>query len=248
MDHAEHDIDLFAGEFAMKASDIMVTNVVTVGANSTVGDVAKLLFDKRISAVPVVGEKGELLGIISEGDLLRRAEVGTEKRRSWWLQALTSSDRLADEFVRSHARKVTDVMTRQVITAGPDTPISEIATLLEKNGIKRVPIVMAGKVVGIVSRANLIQALASAAKPDVQEAKADDASVRERVLAQFKAQPWTKPWLVNVVVHDGGIVDLWGVVDSQAEKTAARVAVETTPGVRAVKNNLFMWPTIHGAD
>ncbi len=232
----------------MKASDIMATNVVTVGAEATIRDVAKLLFDKHISAVPVVGEKGELLGIVSEGDLLRRAEIGTERRRSWWLEALVSSNTLANEFVRSHARKVADVMTRQVITAAPGTPISEIATLLEKNGIKRVPIVMAGKVVGIVSRANLIQALASTAKPNVPEANADDASVRERVLAQFRAQPWTKPWLINAVVHDGGIVDLWGVVASQIEKGAARVAAETIPGVRAVNDNLYMWSAIHGAD
>lgn len=231
----------------MKASDIMATNVVTVNESATVRDVAKLLSDKHISAVPVVGAGGELLGIVSEGDLLRRAEVGTEKHRSWWLQAFTSGNALADEFVKSHARKVTDVMTRHVITAGPDATISEIATLLEKNGIKRVPIVKAGKVVGIVSRANLIQALASAAKPGLQEPKADDVSVRERVLTQFRSQPWTTPWLLNVVVHDG-VVDLWGIVDSQAERRAARVAAETIPGVRAVKDNLHMWSAIHGAD
>lgn len=232
----------------MKASDIMAINVITVGKNAKVRDVAKLLFDKHISAVPVVGEKGELLGIVSEGDLLRRTEVGTEKHRSWWLEALTSSDTLADEFVKSHARKVADVMTRQVITAGPTAPISEIATLLEKNGIKRVPIVTDGKLVGIVSRANLIQALASTATPSAQKAKVDDDTIRDRVLVRFKAEPWAKPWLVNVIVHDGGVVDLWGVVDSQAEKTAARVAVEAIPGVNAVNNNLVMRPAIHAAD
>lgn len=231
----------------MKASDIMATNVVTIGASATIHDVAKLLLDKHISAVPVVSEKGELLGIVSEGDLLRRAEVGTEKRRSWWLQALTSKDALADEFVKSHADKVTDVMTYNVITAEPDATLGEIATLLEKNGIKRVPIVKAGKVVGIVSRANIIQALASIAKRGLPEVKADDADVRERILAQFKAQPWTKPLMVNVVVNDG-IVDLWGVVDSQAEKRAVRVATETIPGVRLVNDNLQMWSSIHGAD
>lgn len=231
----------------MKASDIMATNVVTIGASATIHDVAKLLLDKHISAVPVVSEKGELLGIVSEGDLLRRAEVGTEKRRSWWLQALTSKDALADEFVKSHADKVTDVMTYNVITAEPDATLGEIATLLEKNGIKRVPIVNAGKVVGIVSRANIIQALASIAKRGLPEVKADDADVRERILAQFKAQPWTKPLMVNVVVNDG-IVDLWGVVDSQAEKRAVRVATETIPGVRLVNDNLQMWSSIHGAD
>ena len=231
----------------MKASDIMATNVVTIGASATIYDVAKLLFDKHISAVPVVSEKGELLGIVSEGDLLRRAEVGTEKRRSWWLQALTSKDALADEFVKSHADKVTDVMTHNVITAEPDATLGEIATLLEKNGIKRVPIVKAGKVVGIVSRANIIQALASIAKRGLPEVKADDADVRERILAKFKAQPWAKPLMLNVVVNDG-IVDLWGVVDSQAEKRAVRVATETIPGVRLVNDNLQMWSSIHGAD
>jgi CBS-domain-containing membrane protein len=143
---------------------------------------------------------------------------------------------------------VTDIMTRKVITATAGTPLSEIATLLEKYNIKRVPIVMAGKVVGIVSRANLIQALASTARPALTEPNADDAAIRERVLAQFKAQPWIKPWLVNAVAHDGGIVDLWGVVDSQAEKTAARIAVETTPGVREVNDNLFMWSSFPGTD
>jgi CBS domain-containing protein len=231
----------------MKASDIMATNVVTVGADASVGEVAKLLLDNHISAVPVVGKKGELLGIVSEGDLLRRTEIGTEKHRSWWLEALTSSDTLADEFVKSHARKVSDVMTRQVITATLGTPISEIATLLEKNNIKRVPIVMAGKVVGIVSRANLIQALASAAKSSVPEAKADDTTVRDKIMARFKAMPWSRPWLVNAIVHDG-IVDLWGIVDSDGEKTAVRVAAETVPGVRAVNNNLHSWSVIHGAD
>lgn len=231
----------------MKASDIMSTNVVTVGANATVQDVAKVLFDKHISAVPVVGEKGELIGVVSEGDLLRRIEVGSEKHRSWWLRAFMPNDTLAGEFVKSHARKVVDVMTRSVITTGPETTISEIATLLEKNGIKRVPIVKAGKVVGIVSRANIIQALASAAKPALQEAKANDDSLRENVLARFKAQTWDKPWLLNVVVHDG-VVDLWGVVDSQTERKAARVAAETVPGVRAVNDNLHMWSAMHGAD
>jgi CBS domain-containing protein len=173
----------------MKASDIMATNVVTVGATATVQDVASLLFEKHISAVPVTGEKGELLGIVSEGDLLHRAEVGTEKRRSWWLQALKSRNALADEFVKSHAHKVTDVMTHRVITAEPDATLSEIATLLEKNGIKRVPIVKAGKIVGIISRANLIQALASIAKPGLPGVKADDAVFAKRYWHSLKHNP-----------------------------------------------------------
>jgi CBS domain-containing protein len=238
---------LHTGRIAMKASDIMVSNVITIGVNATVHDVAQLLVEKRISAVPVVGGKGELLGIVSEGDLLRRAEVGTEKRRSWWLEAWMSKEALANDFVKSHARKATDVMTRRVVTAKPDTSLGEIATLLEQNGIKRVPIVAGGKVVGIVSRSNLIQALASATKTNGPQAKVDDATIREKVMEQLKMRPWAKPWLVNVVVQDG-TVNLWGVVDSQAEKDAARVAVETTPGVRAVSDHLVTWPIVADFD
>ena len=238
---------LHTGRIAMKASDIMVSNVITIGVNATVHDVAQLLVEKRISAVPVVGGKGELLGIVSEGDLLRRAEVGTEKRRSWWLEAWMSKEALANDFVKSHARKATDVMTRRVVTAKPDTSLGEIATLLEKNGIKRVPIVAGGKVVGIVSRSNLIQALASTTKANGPQLQVDDATIREKVMAQLKMRPWAKPWLVNVVVQDG-TVNLWGVVDSQAEKDAARVAVETTPGVRAVSDHLVTWPIVADFD
>lgn len=229
----------------MKASDIMVSNVVTVGPNATVRDVANILLKNRISAVPVIGERGELLGIVSEGDLMRRAEAGTERRYSWWLQALTSNEGLAAEYVRSHARNVTDIMTRHVVTAKPDTAISEIASLLEKNGIKRVPIVGDGKVVGIVSRANLLQALATAPTEAPAGPSADDATIRARVEAQLKGQGWTSPWLLNVMVHEGK-VELWGIVNSQAEKKAAGVAAEVTPGVRTVNNNVIIRPVRAG--
>jgi predicted transcriptional regulator len=158
-----------------------------------------------------------------------------------------SKEALANDFVKSHARKATDVMTRRVVTAKPDTSLGEIATLLEKNGIKRVPIVAGGKVVGIVSRSNLIQALASTTKANGPQLQVDDATIREKVMAQLKMRPWAKPWLVNVVVQDG-TVNLWGVVDSQAEKDAARVAVETTPGVRAVSDHLVTWPIVADFD
>src|SRR5262245_53931442 len=148
----------------MNAADVMVTEVITVGPDALVQDVAHLLLTNRISAVPVVASDGRLLGIVSEGDLMRRAEAGTGRRRSWWLAALTGREPTAADYVKEHARKVTDVMTRRVITAPPDTPLRDIANLLEKNGIKRVPIVENGKVVGIVSRANLLQALASLRK------------------------------------------------------------------------------------
>jgi CBS domain-containing protein len=229
----------------MNAADVMVSNVITVGPAACVQDVAGILLKNRISAVPVVGEQGELLGIVSEGDLMRRPEAGTEHRRSWWLDLMASTEILASEYVKTHSRKVTDVMTRKVITASPDTPLSEIASLLEKHGIKRVPIVQAGKIVGIVSRANLLQALASLQKEVVPAAAPDDTAIRNKVMAQLKAEPWAHTSLMNVIVQNG-TVELWGMVASLAEKKAVRVLAEGTPGVRAVNDNLMVRPVMSG--
>jgi CBS domain-containing protein len=229
----------------MKAADVMVTNVITVGLDASVQDVAQTLLSARISAVPVVGPKGELLGIVSEGDLMHRAEAGTGRRRPWWLEIFTGKEALATEFIKEHSRKVTDVMTHDVVTASPDTPLWTIANLLEKNAIKRVPIVKEDKIVGIVSRANLLQALASQGKPVEGASPADDAKIRETVLTQLEAEPWTRPSLINVIVRDG-TVELWGIVDSVSEKKAVRVAAEVTPGVRAVNDNLIIRPAGSG--
>ena len=229
----------------MKAADVMVTNVITVGPDACVQDVARTLLDARISGVPVIGPKGELLGVVSEGDLMRRVEAGTGRRRPWWLAIFTDREVLAAEFIREHSRKVTDVMTRDVVTASPDTPLSTIANLLEKNAIKRVPIVKDGKIVGIVSRANLLQALASLSKKTDAVTAADDSKIRENVLTQLDAEPWTRPALINVIVQDG-TVELWGIVDSVSEKKAVRVAAEVTPGVRAVNDNLIIRPAGSG--
>jgi CBS domain-containing protein len=227
----------------MRAADVMVTNVITVEPDASVQDVARLLLTNRISGLPVVNADGKLVGIVSEGDLLHRVEAGTERRRSWWLAALTGRDVLAAEYVREHSHKVADVMTRHVVTAAPDTTLQEIATLLEKNGIKRVPIVQDGKIVGIVSRANLLQALASV--KSIETNAPSDNAIRENVMARLKAETWTRPSLVNVIVQDG-TVELWGIVDSQTEKKAVRVAAEVTPGVRAVNDNLIIRPAESG--
>ena len=133
----------------MKASDVMTSNVITVGINASVGEAAAILLNSRISGAPVVDERGELVGIISEGDLMRRPEIGTTRRHSWWLELLSSERSSAVEYIKTHSRKVTDVMTREVITASPDTPLGDIAALLERNQIKRVPIVERGKMVGL---------------------------------------------------------------------------------------------------
>jgi CBS domain-containing protein len=228
----------------MKAADVMVRNVITVGPDACVQDVAHTLLTARISGVPVVGPNGELVGIVSEGDLMR-VEAGTGRRRPWWLAIFTGKEALAMEFIREHSRKVADVMTREVITAAPDTPLWKVANLLEKNAIKRVPIVEGGKVVGIVSRANLLQALASLSKRVELATGADDSQIRDKVLTQLNAEPWTRPLLINVIVQDG-TVELWGIVDSASEKKAVRIAAEVTPGVRAVNDNLIIRPAQAG--
>jgi CBS domain-containing protein len=229
----------------MKAADVMVTNVITVAPEASVQDVARTLLNARISGMPVVGPKGELLGIVSEGDLMRRVEAGTGRRRPWWLAIFTGKEALAAEFIKEHSRKVVDVMTRDVVTATPDTPLGTIANLLERNAIKRVPIVQDGKVVGIVSRANLLQALASLSKQVEGASRADDATIREMVLTKLEAEPWTRPSLINVIVRNG-TVELWGIVDSVSEKKAVCVAAEVTPGVRAVNDNLIIRPAASG--
>jgi CBS domain-containing protein len=228
----------------MKAADVMVANVITVGPDASVQDVAQILLNARISGVPVVGPNAELIGIVSEGDLMRRVEAGTGRRRPWWLALLTGKEVLAAEFIKEHSRKVADVMSREVITAAPETPLSEIANLLEKNAIKRVPIVDKGKLVGIVSRANLLQALATLSGA-AAATQADDAEIREKVLTQLNAESWMRTLLVNVIVQEG-TVELWGIVDSALEKKAVRVAAEVIPGVRAVNDNLVIRPAMAG--
>lgn len=225
----------------MRAADIMVSNVVTVTPDHCVQEVAEILLERRISGVPVLDGSGKLIGIVSEGDLMRHADSGTEHQRSWWLRLMMGREGLATEYVREHARKVSDIMTRDVITATPDTPVGKLAELLERNAIKRVPIVENGKVVGIVSRANLLQALASMRKQITVERPVDDAQLRQSVLQRLQSEPWMRTSLINVTAHDG-TVDLWGIVDTASEKNAVRIAAEATPGVRAVNDALVVRP------
>jgi CBS domain-containing protein len=227
----------------MKARDVMVSPVVTVHPSSSVKDAAKIFLERRISAVPVVDDHGKLVGIVSEGDLLHRAEAGTQRRRPWWLLALTDETALAADYVKARARKVSDVMTTEVVTATPETSLHEIASLLENHSIKRVPIVKNGQIVGIVSRANLIQAVASDRKQfDIPPS---DATIRDNLLTHLKSQRWAHTGLLNATVTDG-VVDLWGISNSEAEKKAIRVAAETTPGVRAVNDHLIKRPHAWG--
>ena len=223
----------------MKARDVMVSPVITVKPHCSVREAAQIFLDRRISAVPVVDDQEKLVGIVSEGDLLHRSEAGTQRRRSSWLRLLTGNETLAAEYVKAHARKVADVMTRNVITATPDTPLHEIASTLEKNAIKRVPIVSNGRLVGLVSRANLIQAVASGQKE--LEIPLSDTTIRNQLLSHLEEQPWAHTSQLNVTVN-GGVVDLWGITNSDVEKKAIRVAAESMPGVRAVNDNVIMRP------
>src|SRR5688572_3350601 len=223
----------------MKARDVMVSPVVTVKPQATVKDVAKLLLDKGISAVPVVDHQDKVVGLVSESDLLHRIETGTEARKSFWLRFITGDARLAEEYAKAHGRNVSDVMTKDVITASPDTPLSEIAMLMERHAIKRVPILSEGRLVGIVSRSNLVQALASA--PSGRDIPLSDQAIRDKLLEHLRKQPWSHTSQLNVTVNKG-VVDVWGICHSDAEHEAVRIAAENIPGVRAVKNNLSMPP------
>jgi len=219
----------------MLARDVMVSPVITVSPAATAKEVAELLLEKHISAVPVVDREQRLVGIVSEGDLLHRMETGTERRRSWWLEGFTSNHTLAIEYIKAHGRTVADIMTRKVITVSPGTPLHEIATLMESNAVKRVPVVENGQLVGIVSRANLIQAVATARQ--LLDVEPSDMTIRDRILSELKNQPWAHSMMLNVTVN-GGVVDLWGIAGSAAERKAIKVAAESTAGVCAVNDNL----------
>ena len=219
----------------MEARDIMVSPVVTVAPDCSVQDAARILLHYRISGAPVVDDTGQIVGIISEGDLLRRIETATERSRPSWLRFLISDGDLASEYVKARARNVTDAMTRSVISATVDMPIKDVAALLEKHSIKRVPVLAGGRLVGIISRANLVQVLATA--QGKLEVEVPDTVIRKQLMSHLKEEPWSDTWQLNFTVN-GGVVDIWGICRSEAERDAIRVAAENTPGVRAVNNHL----------
>jgi len=224
-----------ARDTKMKASDIMTRQVIAVAPDTPVWEVAKLMVDQRISGVPVM-DHGKLVGILSENDLARRIELGTDKTRSSWLQFFTSEDTILTEYVHARGQIAGDVMTAKVVTVTPDTPIKDIAEILETRHIKRVPVVDGGKVVGIVSRANLIQALAAVASPSTKAVQADDASIRDAILAEIQKVVWPSP-IINTVTVNNGIVHLWGYVGSDNERRGVRIAAERAPGVKEVRDH-----------
>jgi CBS domain-containing protein len=221
----------------MRAIDVMVRDVVTVGPDTDVADATKLLAEHDVSALPVLDKDGSLIGMLSEADLIHRAEIGTEKHRPWWLEAVTGATTLAEEFAKSHGKKVGEVMTTGAISVTEETPLSEIAALFERKRIKRVPVVKDSKLVGIVSRSNLIQALASVVgRMDQQDET--DRQIRLELLSRLKNQTWTGFSDRNITVGNR-VVHLWGLVGSEAERKALLALAENVPGVSRVADEMI---------
>jgi CBS domain-containing protein len=223
----------------MLARDVMVAPVITVKPYSSIKTVADLFWKRHISGAPVVDDNGKIVGMISEGDLVYRSELKTDRPHPYWFLQVAGKENLAKEYAKSHAKHVSDVMTHNVVTAAPDTPLGDIAALMERNFIKRVPIVANDQLVGILTRANLVQALASA--PRGLDIPPSDSTIRAKLLLELNKQPWADASRLNLIVHDG-VVEIWGTVSSDAERQAVRVAAESMLGVSAVNNHLRVRP------
>jgi CBS domain-containing protein len=219
----------------MKASDVMTKRVISIEADAPIMEAVRLMLQNRISGLPVVGRKGELVGMVTEGDFLRRSEIGTQRHRNRWLEFLVGPGRLADEYVHASGRKVEEVMTREPITVTEDTPLDEAVGLMERHRIKRLPVVRDGKLVGIVTRANIMHALVSLATGTKAAPAGDDVAVREQILAEIKRQSWAP--LANVTVREG-VVELWGTITDERERAALIVAAENVAGVKEVHDHL----------
>lgn len=217
----------------MKAKDVMTRHVIFVAPDASILEALRLMLQHKISGLPVIDKKGNLAGIVTEGDFLRRTETGTERKRPRWLEFLVGPGRLAKEYVHTHARRVDEVMTFDVQTITEDTPLDDIVEIMEKYRIKRLPVMRGGELVGIVSRANLLHALAGLVG-EIPPGPKTDETIRDGVLAEFDRQTWAPKQLIDVVVRNG-IVELWGTVIDPAQRDAARVAAEAVPGVKAVK-------------
>ena len=233
----------------MRAMDVMTTDVITVEADMTVQVLATLLAERGISGAPVVDADGKVIGIVSEGDLLHRAEIGTARRhrvrrRSWWLDHFAAD--LAREYVKSHGRTVKEIMTRDVVTVAEDTDLADVAAMLEAKRIKRVPVMRDSKIVGIISRANIVRAVGATKGTLPREAEGDDRSIRARLLAELGHEEWARVWPEDVIVRDG-VVHIWLTSDEPEEKRRAlRVAAETIPGVRGVEEHILPAVSVPG--
>jgi CBS domain-containing protein len=224
----------------MNAQETMTKDVITVGPEATVGEIAGLLVRHRISAVPVVAKDDRVVGIVSQTDLGHRSETGTEKKRKWWLDLFADADVKAREYIKSHGVKAQDVMSRVVVTVAKDASLSEVAEILDTHRIRQVPVMDGGKLVGMISRADLVRKLAevTVGAPAV---RSENGALQKAIWEQMKAQPWLKAAYVNFAVKDG-VVELWGAVDSEEQRRALRILVEGVSGVQKVENNVGLFP------
>ena len=220
----------------MLVEDVMTRDVTTVTPDTAVREVARLLLERRISAVPVVDAKGELLGIVSEADLLQRAESGTAPRRSSWLDFFVEPDARAEAFLKAHGRTARQVMVSGLEVVAPATELEVAARLMQEQGVKRLPVVEDDRLVGIVARADILRGLATAPEPVIPPGQ-DDLAIKDQFEATAKAAGFASVGAITVVVEDG-IVHLWGLADTRAERQALELAAAEIPGVRAVDNHL----------
>lgn len=228
----------------MRAHQIMTRNVITVLPETPLLEAARKMLENHVSGLPVLDSAGKLVGIVSEGDFLRRSEIGTQQKLPGWLQYFMSPTHSADNFVRERGRKVDDVMTRDPIVADENTPLDRLVHLMEKNGIKRLPVLREGRLVGIVTRANLLQAVASMAK-EIPDPTADDEHIRERIIRALEATDW-RPTGLRVTVRNG-VVDLYGlIINDDSARRASVVAAENIAGVKEVHDHLCLVDTWSG--
>jgi CBS domain-containing protein len=227
----------------MRAHQIMTRPVITVTPETTIAEAANIMLQRHVSGLPVIDAAGKLLGIVSEGDFIRRSEIGTQRKRGRWLKFILGPSKSATDFVHEHGRKVAEIMTPEPLTITEDTPLEEIVALMEKNNVKRLPVTREDQVVGIVSRANLVQAVASLAR-EIPDPTADDDHIRNRVIDALAKNDWC-PFGLSVIVRDG-IVHLSGVITEERSRQAAIVAAENVTGVKQVHDHLCWVDTMSG--
>jgi CBS domain-containing protein len=228
----------------MKAYEAMTKNVIAVGANTPVREIAALLVRHRISAVPVVSEGGRVIGIVSQTDLGHRSETDTEKRRKWWLEVFADSDSKARDYIKSHGNVANDVMTRLVVSVSKDAQLSEVAEILDTHRIRQVPVMEDGSFVGMISRADLVRKLAEATITP-SASRPENGVLQKAIWHRIKAEGWVHSALVNIVVNDG-VVELWGAVASDDQRRALHLLVEGVNGVRRVEDHVGLLPKVTG--
>ena len=227
----------------MRAHQIMTRPVITIAPDATILEAANSMLRQHVSGLPVVDAAGKLVGIVSEGDFIRRSEISTRRKRSRWLRFLLGAGTDANNYVREHGRKVSEVMTSEPFTIAEDATLEEIVASMEANGIKRLPVMRGGKLIGIVSRANLMQAAASLAR-EIPDPTADDDHIRNRIIQALEKHDWS-PLGLNVIVRDD-IVHLSGVITDEDSRQAAMVGAENVSGVRKVHDHLCWVDTMSG--